>query len=47
MDALALHDLYKIYKDGDIETAALRGASLAVLPATFTREAVARAQGSD
>jgi ABC-type lipoprotein export system ATPase subunit len=30
MNTLALHDLYKIYKDGDIETVALRGASLMV-----------------
>jgi putative ABC transport system ATP-binding protein len=35
MDALALHDLYKIYKDGDIETVALRGASLTVQPGEF------------
>jgi len=35
MDALALHDLYKIYKDGDIETVALRGASLTVKPGEF------------
>jgi ABC-type lipoprotein export system ATPase subunit len=35
MDALQLHDLYKIYKDGDIETVALRGASLTVQPGEF------------
>ena len=35
MEALALHDLYKIYKDGDIETVALRGASLTVQPGEF------------
>jgi len=35
MDALTLHDLYKIYKDGDIETVALRGASLTVQPGEF------------
>jgi ABC-type lipoprotein export system ATPase subunit len=35
MDALQLHDLYKIYKDGDIETVALRGASLTVPPGEF------------
>ena len=35
MDALALHNLYKIYKDGDIETVALRGASLTVQPGEF------------
>jgi putative ABC transport system ATP-binding protein len=35
MDALQLHDLYKIYKDGDIETVALRGASLSVSPGEF------------
>jgi putative ABC transport system ATP-binding protein len=35
MDALVLHDLYKIYKDGDIETVALRGASLTVQPGEF------------
>ena len=36
MEALiALHDLYKIYKDGDIETVALRNARLSVLPGEF------------
>lgn len=35
MDALALQDLYKIYKDGDIETVALRGACLTVQPGEF------------
>jgi putative ABC transport system ATP-binding protein len=35
MDAITLHDLYKIYKDGDIETVALRGASLTVQPGEF------------
>ena len=36
MEALiALHDLYKIYKDGDIETVALRSARLSVLPGEF------------
>jgi putative ABC transport system ATP-binding protein len=35
MDTLVLHDLYKIYKDGDIETVALRGASLTVQPGEF------------
>jgi len=35
MDALVLHDLYKIYKDGDIETVALRGASLTVQSGEF------------
>lgn len=33
--ALQLHDLYKIYKEGDIETVALRGARLAVQPGEF------------
>jgi len=28
MEALQLTDLYKIYKEGDVETVALRGASL-------------------
>ena len=32
---LQLHDLYKIYKEGDIETVALRGARLAVQPGEF------------
>jgi ABC-type lipoprotein export system ATPase subunit len=35
MDAISLHDLYKIYKEGDIETVALRGASLTVQPGEF------------
>jgi putative ABC transport system ATP-binding protein len=35
MEALALHDLYKIYKEGNIETVALRGASLIVQPGEF------------
>ena len=35
MSALDLHDLYKIYKEGDIETVALRGASLMVQPGEF------------
>ena len=35
MDALQLHDLYKIYKEGDIETVALRGANLKVNPGEF------------
>jgi putative ABC transport system ATP-binding protein len=35
MNALDLHDLYKIYKEGDIETVALRGASLSVRPGEF------------
>ncbi len=35
MDALLLHDLYKIYKDGRLETVALRGAQLAVQPGEF------------
>ena len=35
MNALDLHDLYKIYKEGDIETVALRGASLTVQPGEF------------
>lgn len=33
--ALQLHDLYKIYKECDIETVALRGARLAVQPGEF------------
>jgi ABC-type lipoprotein export system ATPase subunit len=32
---LELHDLYKIYKEGDVETVALRGANLAVSPGEF------------
>ena len=35
MNALQLNDLYKIYKEGDIETVALRGASLAVQAGEF------------
>jgi putative ABC transport system ATP-binding protein len=35
MEALLLHDLYKIYKDGDIETVALRGARLTVQAGEF------------
>ncbi len=35
MEALQLQDLYKIYKEGDIETVALRGASLKVQPGEF------------
>jgi len=35
MDALLLQDLYKIYKEGDIETVALRGARLQVQPGEF------------
>src|SRR5258706_7099446 len=35
MEALVLQDLYKIYKEGDIETVALRGASLTVQPGEF------------
>jgi ABC-type lipoprotein export system ATPase subunit len=35
MEALQLQDLYKIYKEGDIETVALRGASLTVQPGEF------------
>jgi len=35
MDALYLQDLYKIYKEGDIETVALRGAALSVQPGEF------------
>jgi putative ABC transport system permease protein len=35
MDALLLQDLYKIYKDGDVETVALRGARLQVQPGEF------------
>jgi ABC-type lipoprotein export system ATPase subunit len=35
MDALQLNDLYKIYKEGDIETVALRGATLTVQPGEF------------
>jgi ABC-type lipoprotein export system ATPase subunit len=35
MNALQLSELYKIYKDGDVETVALRGASLTVQPGEF------------
>jgi ABC-type lipoprotein export system ATPase subunit len=35
MEALLLQGLYKIYKQGDIETVALRGASLSVHPGEF------------
>jgi putative ABC transport system ATP-binding protein len=35
MDALNLQNLYKIYKEGDIETVALRGVSLSVQPGEF------------
>lgn len=35
MATLALHHLYKIYKDGDLETVALRDASLTVQPGEF------------
>lgn len=35
MTALQLHNLYKIYKEGDIETVALRNASLTVQPGEF------------
>lgn len=35
MQALLLHDLYKIYKEGDLETVALRGARLAVQAGEF------------
>jgi putative ABC transport system ATP-binding protein len=35
MDALKIQDLYKIYKQGDIETVALRGASLTVRSGEF------------
>jgi putative ABC transport system ATP-binding protein len=35
MEALLLHDLYKIYKEGEIETVALRGARLSVQPGEF------------
>lgn len=35
MESLLLQDLYKIYKEGDIETVALRGANLAVQPGEF------------
>jgi ABC-type lipoprotein export system ATPase subunit len=32
---IALQDLYKIYRDGDVETVALRGAQLTVQPGEF------------
>jgi len=35
MEALQLTGLYKIYKEGDVETVALRGASLTVQPGEF------------
>ena len=35
MEALSLQGLYKIYKEGDIETVALRDASLTVQPGEF------------
>jgi ABC-type lipoprotein export system ATPase subunit len=35
MEALLLHNLYKIYKEGVIETVALRGAELKVQPGEF------------
>ncbi len=35
MNALQLQDIYKIYKEGDIETVALRGASLTVQSGEF------------
>jgi ABC-type lipoprotein export system ATPase subunit len=35
MEMLLLQDLYKIYKEGDIETVALRGARLQVQPGEF------------
>lgn len=35
MEALSLQGLYKIYKEGDIETVALREASLSVQPGEF------------
>jgi ABC-type lipoprotein export system ATPase subunit len=35
MNALQMSDVYKIYKDGEIEAVALRGASLAVQPGEF------------
>ena len=35
MNALQISELYKIYKDGDVETVALRGANLAVQPGEF------------
>ncbi len=35
MESLVLQNLYKIYKEGDIETVALRGANLVVQPGEF------------
>lgn len=35
MEALSLQGLYKIYKEGDIETVALRDASLSIQPGEF------------
>jgi putative ABC transport system ATP-binding protein len=35
MDAILLQDLYKIYKDGEVETVALRDAQLRVQPGEF------------
>jgi len=35
MEALLLNNLYKIYKEGEIETVALRGAALKVAPGEF------------
>jgi putative ABC transport system ATP-binding protein len=35
MNALQIFELYKIYKDGEVETVALRGANLAVQPGEF------------
>ncbi|MBA4386101.1 MAG: peptide ABC transporter ATP-binding protein [Anaerolinea sp.] len=35
MEALILQELYKIYKEGEIETVALRGASFSVQPGEF------------
>jgi len=35
MEALMLQELYKIYKEGEIETVALRGASFSVQPGEF------------
>jgi putative ABC transport system ATP-binding protein len=35
MNALQVSELYKIYQDGEVETVALRGASLAVQPGEF------------
>src|SRR5215207_3873075 len=35
MDAVVLHELYKIYREGEIETVALRGAQLQVQSGDF------------